>query len=182
VDVSLFETAAAWMSVPVAQFLASGSLPERQGSGAQGIAPYRAFRTADGELVVAAGNDTLFRALAGVLEHPEWIEDARFRTNPDRVEHQHVLDALIERDMISRPNAEWMALLEKAGIPCAPVQDVSGMLAHPQTDALGLVQNLPGTDIRTVGLPVSFDGSRPAPRTGVPRHGGDNAMLRAVTP
>jgi crotonobetainyl-CoA:carnitine CoA-transferase CaiB-like acyl-CoA transferase len=178
VDVSLFETAAAWMSVPVAQFLASGEAPERQGSGAQGIVPYRAYRTADGELVVAAGNDALFRALAVALERPEWLEDPRFRTNPDRVAHQTTLYPMIEAEMAKRSNAEWMARLDAAGIPCAPVQDVGAMLDHPQTRALGLLQTLPGTAVQAIGLPVSFDGQRPEPRGPVPRRGADNALLQ----
>lgn len=177
VDVSLFETAAAWMSVPVAQFLASGEAPERQGSGAQGIVPYRAYRTADGELVVAAGNDALFRALAVALERPEWPEDPRFRTNPDRVAHQATLYPMIEAEMAKRPNADWMARLDAAGIPCAPVQDVGAMLDHPQTRALGLLQTLPGTAVQAIGLPVSFDGQRPEPRGAVPRRGADNVLL-----
>lgn len=177
VDVSLFETAAAWMSVPVAQFLASGEPPERQGSGAQGIVPYRAYRTADGELVVAAGNDALFRALAAALERPEWLGDPRFRTNPDRVAHQATLYPMIEAEMVKRPNAEWMARLDAAGIPCAPVQDAGAMLDHAQTRALGLLQTLPGTPVQAIGLPVSFDGQRPEPRGPVPRRGADNALL-----
>jgi crotonobetainyl-CoA:carnitine CoA-transferase CaiB-like acyl-CoA transferase len=182
VDVSLFETAAAWMSVPVAQVLASGEAPERQGSGAQGIVPYRAYRTADGELVVAAGNDALFRALAAVLGRPEWLEDARFRTNPDRVAHQGVLYPMIEAEMAQRPTAEWMARLDGAGIPCAPVQDVGAMLDHPQTQALGLLQALPGTGVRAIGLPVSFDHTRPEPRGPVPTLGADNTLLGGSAP
>lgn len=178
VDVSLFETAAAWMSVPVAQFLSSGEAPARQGSGAQGIVPYRAYRTADGELVVAAGNDALFRSLAVALERPEWPEDARFRSNPDRVAHQDILYPLIEVEMAKRPTADWMARLEAAGIPCAPVQDVGAMLDHPQTRALGLLQALPGTGVQAIGLPVSFDGERPVPRGPVPRRGADNALIQ----
>lgn len=177
VDVSLFETAAAWMSVPVAQFLSSGEPQARQGSGAQGIVPYRAYRTADGELVVAAGNDALFRALAMALERPEWLGDARFRSNPDRVAHQDALYPMIEAEMARRPNAEWMARLDAAGIPCAPVQDVGAMLDHPQTRALGLLQALPGTGVQAIGLPVSFDGNRPEPRGPVPRRGADNALI-----
>lgn len=177
VDVSLFETAAAWMSVPVAQFLASGEAPERQGSGAQGIVPYRAYRTQDGELVVAAGNDALFRALAVALERPEWLEDPRFRSNPDRVAHQTTLYPMIEAEMAKRPTADWMARLDKAGIPCAPVQDAGAMLDHPQTQALGLLQALPGTAVRAIGLPVSFDGQRPEPRGPVPRRGADNGLI-----
>jgi crotonobetainyl-CoA:carnitine CoA-transferase CaiB-like acyl-CoA transferase len=182
VDVSLFETAAAWMSVPVAQFLASGEAPERQGSGAQGIVPYRAYRTEDGELVVAAGNDALFRALAGVLERPEWLEDSRFRTNPDRVAHQDALYPMIEAEMARRPTAEWIARMDAAGIPCAPVQDVGAMLDHPQTQALSLLQALPGTGVRAIGLPVSFDDHRPAPRGPVPARGADNALLDGDAP
>ncbi len=79
--------------------------------------------------------------------------------------------------MAKRPNAEWMARLDAAGIPCAPVQDVGAMLDHPQTQALGLLQTLPGTAVRAIGLPVSFDGNRPEPRGPVPRRGADNALL-----
>jgi crotonobetainyl-CoA:carnitine CoA-transferase CaiB-like acyl-CoA transferase len=177
VDVSLFATAAAWMSVPVAQFLSSGEAPERQGSGAQGIVPYRAYRTADGELVVAAGNDALFRALALVLERPDWVQDPRFRTNPDRVAHQETLYPLIEAEMARRTTTDWMARMDAAGIPCAPVQDVGAMLEHPQTRALGLLQALPGTGVQAIGLPVSFDGARPEPRGPVPARGADNTLL-----
>jgi crotonobetainyl-CoA:carnitine CoA-transferase CaiB-like acyl-CoA transferase len=177
VDVSLFETAVAWMTVPVSQYLASGEVPQPQGSGAQGIVPYRSYRTADGDLVVAAGNDGLFRSLCHVLGHSEWFEDPRFRSNPDRVAHQTVLYGLIEREMVTRSTSEWTALLEQAGVPCAPVQDVATMLSHPQTAALGIIQQIPGSAIRGVGLPVSFDGERPTPRSPPPGQGADTAML-----
>ena len=80
VDVSLFETAAGYVSLFAAQYQASGKLPSKQGSGANGIVPYRAYATRDSDLVVAAGSDGLFRRLAQVLGHPEWTEDARFAT------------------------------------------------------------------------------------------------------
>ncbi len=78
VDVSLFETAAAWMTMFAAQYLGSGELPRKNGSGQAGIVPYRAYRTVDGDLVVAAGNDSLFARLCAVLGHLEWSGDARF--------------------------------------------------------------------------------------------------------
>jgi crotonobetainyl-CoA:carnitine CoA-transferase CaiB-like acyl-CoA transferase len=177
VDVSLFETAIAWMTVPVSQYLASGEVPQPQGSGAQGIVPYRAYRTADGDLVVAAGNDGLFHSLCDVLGHPEWLDDPRFRSNPDRVANQTPLYGLIEREMATRSTGEWMALSEEAGVPFAPVQDVATMLAHPQTAALGIIQQIPGSALRGVGLPVSFDGQRPTPRSPPPGRGADTAMF-----
>ena len=88
IDVSLFETAAGWMSLLAAYYQASGELPTRLGSGAIGIVPYRAYQTKDSDLVVAAGSDALFRTLARVLGHPEWSDDPRFSSNPKRVEHQ----------------------------------------------------------------------------------------------
>jgi len=171
VDVSLFETATSLVSLLVANYMASGELPPKQGSGANGIVPYRAYATKDGDLVVAAGSDGLFRRLAQVLNHPEWIEDPRFASNPQRVEHQAVLYPLIEAEMSGRSSSEWIALLEAAGIPCAPVQNLAQMLAHEQTKALGLLQDVPGSAMQLVGLPLSFDGVRPAIRIRPPRLG-----------
>ena len=171
IDVSLFETASALMSLPAAQFMASGELPRKQGSGSPGIVPYRAYRTADGDLVVAAGSDGLFGRLSKVLGHPEWADDPRFLTNPKRVENQHELYALIEAEMLRRDTAAWIALLDDAGVPCAPVQNVAQMLAHPQTEALGIVQPIPDSRLTVVGLPMSIDGERPRPRSAPPQLG-----------
>ncbi len=161
VDVSLFETAAGWMNMYAAQYLASGELPRKNGSGQAAIVPYRAYRTSDGDLVVAAGNDSLFRKLCGVLGHPQWAGDPRFRTNPDRVAHAEILYSLIEEQMRKRSSADWTRLLDEAGVPCAPVQDVAQMLRHEQMKALGLLQAVHGLSIPLIGLPLSLDGRRP---------------------
>ena len=171
IDVSLFETSAGWMSLLAANYQASGELPKRLGSGAIGIVPYRAYDTSDGDLVVAAGSETLFRKLAQVLGHAEWADDARFASNPKRVENQAALYALIEAEMRKRNTAEWIAVLEEAGIPCAPVQNVAEMIAHEQTKALGLMQEVPASAMKFIGLPLSFDGTRPAIRSRPPRLG-----------
>lgn len=177
VDVSLFETAATWMTMYSAQYLAGGKLPGKNGSGQTGIVPYRAYRTADGDLVVAAGNNDLFRHLCEVLAHPEWAQDARFIDNPTRVQNAAALYALLEPQLAARSNAEWIALLDEAGIPCAPVQDVAGMLGHPQTAALGLLQPVPGSSIPLIGLPLRIDGQRPQPRSSAPKLGEMNAPV-----
>jgi crotonobetainyl-CoA:carnitine CoA-transferase CaiB-like acyl-CoA transferase len=171
VDVSLFETAAAWMVMLAAQYVGSGDIPTRHGSGASGIVPYRAYRTSDGDLVVAAGNDGLFRRLCTVLGHPEWPERTEFKTNPDRVKNAQALYALIENEMARRSNAEWTAALDTAGVPCAPVQNVKQMLECGQMQALGLLQDVPGSSKPLIGLPISFDGERPLPRSASPALG-----------
>jgi crotonobetainyl-CoA:carnitine CoA-transferase CaiB-like acyl-CoA transferase len=178
IDVSLFETAAALFSLPLSQYIASGELPVKHGSGAAGIVPYRAYRTADGDLVVGTGNDVLYRKFCDVLAKPEWASDPRFKTNPDRVKNETTLYPLLETEMLTRSNAEWIKLLDAAGVPCAPVHNAREMLSHPQTAALGLQQAIPGSGMRLIGLPVSFDGKRPAPRTKPPALGEHNALLK----
>ncbi|OGA11496.1 MAG: carnitine dehydratase [Betaproteobacteria bacterium RIFCSPHIGHO2_12_FULL_69_13] len=171
VDVSLFETAAAWMGPYAVQYLASGEVPKRGGSGRVEIVPYQAYPAADGDFVIGAANDALFRKLCGALGHPEWAEDPRFRSNADRVKSHGALDALIEAETRKRSRAEWGAALEAAGVPCAPVQNVRELLEHEQLRALGMLQAVPGSSVPLIGLPISFDGERPAPRSGPPALG-----------
>jgi len=161
VDVSLFETAATWMQMYAAQYAASGELPRRDGSGQAAIVPYRAYRTTDADLVVAAGNNALFRKFCGVLGHPQWAEDSRFNDNSDRVKNAQARYGMIEREMAKRSTAQWTELLEAAGVPCAPVQNVAQMLGHEQLAAHWLLQKVEGSSIPLIGLPISFDGKRP---------------------
>ena len=171
VDVSLFETATCWVSLLASQFLASGKLADKQGSGAPGIVPYKAYVTRDGEIVIAAGSDALFKALSTAIGHPEWNDDPRFTDNPARVQHQRVLYAMIDGTIASQTTGHWITCLEAAGVPCSAVNNLAEMLAHPQTKALGLVQDVPGTDMRFIGLPLSFDGQRPQPVSAPPKLG-----------
>jgi len=177
IDTSLYETVLAFMCYHAANFQASGELPRRHGSGAAMIAPYRGYATKDGFIVIGAGNDRLFATLARVLGHPEWIDDARFRTNPDRVANQAVLYRWIEEIIAGRTTREWQATLDAAGVPNAPMQTIAEVLAHPQTEALGMLQPSPDGDITLVGLPLSFDGVRPAFRRAPPALGADTAEI-----
>jgi crotonobetainyl-CoA:carnitine CoA-transferase CaiB-like acyl-CoA transferase len=171
VDVSLLETAAAWMAPFAMQYLASGAVPARQGTGQTGIVPYRAYATADGELVVAAGNNQLYGKFCAVLGRPEWAADDRFATNPDRVSNAAQLDELLEPVLATRTNAEWTRDLDDAGVPCAPVQDVGQMLAHEQIAALGLLRSLPGLSQPVIGPALSIDDNRPLARSAPPALG-----------
>lgn len=177
VDVSLFETASTWVSLIAAQVLATGEVPARQGSGTASIVPYKGYATANGEIVVAAGNDGLFRRLAGVVGHPEWADDPRFAGNPERVANQAELYAKLDAILLQQTTETWITRLEAAGVPCSPVNDMRQMLEHPQTEALGLVQRVPDTSIDVVGLPLSFGGQRPRPQGPPPALGEHTARL-----
>jgi crotonobetainyl-CoA:carnitine CoA-transferase CaiB-like acyl-CoA transferase len=177
VDVSLYETALAWLTVPIADYLAGGGVPRRHGSGVSNIVPYQTFGAADGTLLIAAGNDLLFGRLCQALGLPELAGDARFATNGARVANRDALIALLQAAVAQRNVQELSAALEAAGIPCGPVNDVSQALADPQTEALGIITAAPGTGARSVGLPLSFDGRRPPHAGRAPRLGEHQTLL-----
>ena len=108
---------------------------------------FQAFDTADGQVIVAAANDRLFAKLAVALGRPEWAQDPRYKTNADRYANKDVLVARSTEIMRQQPSEVWVARLEKAGVPCAPINDMTHMKAHPQTAALGMLQPVPEIDL-----------------------------------
>src|SRR5690348_4959624 len=136
VDTSLYETTLAWMSLPISAYLADGHMPARHGSGIGPIVPYQAFETADGYMMVAAGNDNLFRRLCAAIGRPDLAEDPRFRTNADRVVNRGGLIAILDGIFSGEPIAFWETRLDAAGIPNGPIQTVDQVVADPQTAAL----------------------------------------------
>ncbi|MBL6459506.1 CoA transferase [Belnapia sp. T6] len=177
VDVSLFETALAWMTIPASDYMASGELPQRLGSGVGNIVPYQAWDLADGRLLIAAGNDLLFGKLCRVLHLDALAADPRFATNGGRVANRWELIALLADVIRTRQVAELTTALQQAGVPCGPVNTVDVALADPQTEALGIVQTLPDGP-RTIALPLSLDGQRPPVSGPAPRLGEHQDMLK----
>jgi crotonobetainyl-CoA:carnitine CoA-transferase CaiB-like acyl-CoA transferase len=177
VDTSLYETSLAWMSIMLADHLATRELPARHGSGVAMIVPYQAFAARDGFMMVAAGNDNLFRRLAAAIGRPTLAEDPRFRTNGDRVVNRNALVPILADIFATEPRGHWAKLLDAAGIPNGPINTMDQVVADPQTQALGLIQSQPGSDLALVGMPLSFDGSRPEFTKRAPTLGEDNAAI-----
>ncbi|MEW5010856.1 MAG: CoA transferase [Cycloclasticus sp.] len=174
VDTALYETALSWMTYHMAGYHATGDLPTPQGSGVQGIAPYQAFECSDGYLVVAAPNNKLFEQLKGVMGNPEWANEDRFKTNPDRFENKPELIRLMTDILIKETRAHWREKLDVVGIPNSPIQLADEVLADPQTQALGIVQESVGDAMKLVGLPIKFNGERPPLQNVAPALGADN--------
>ena len=184
VDTSLYETSLAWMSVHIAGYLAYGEIRRPMGSGIYEIVPHQAFATSDGYVMVAAGNDSLFRKLTKALGVADMADDPRMRTNDQRVINRSaVIDPL--SDVFRRESTtHWIKLLEEAGIPAAPLQTVDQVIVDPQTQALSMIQSAPGSNTKVVGLPLSFNGERGPNRFAAPQLGEHNALLdnyRGVT-
>lgn len=178
VDTSLFETALGWLQVSMAGFQATGQQPARHRSGNPNVVVFQALPTADGEVVVAAANDRLFAKLARLVGHAEWAADPRYASNALRVQHKAELLPPLQALFRQRSTADWIAALEDAGIPCGPIQDFAQVMAEPQTEAIGIFQNIPDIDLRVVGLPLSFDGERPPVRGRAPELGEHNRDIR----
>jgi crotonobetainyl-CoA:carnitine CoA-transferase CaiB-like acyl-CoA transferase len=178
VDTSLYETTLAWMMLPISAYLANGEIPSRHGSGIEQIVPYQAFETANGFMMVAAGNDNLFRRLCAALDRPGLAEDPRFRTNSDRVVNRRLLVPILADIFAAAPATVWVARLDAAGIPNSPIQTLDQVVADAQTAALGIIQQGPGNSaLSLVGLPLSFDGARPPFAKPAPRLGEDNPEI-----
>ena len=182
VDTSLFETAVNLVPYQLVGYLATGRSPAPHGSGIASIAPYEAFATADGLLMVAAANDRLFAALCTAIDVPELVADGRFARNRDRVENRGALAQALSRAFLRRGVAEWLDRLGRAGVPAAPVLDVGEVADHPQVAALGLRQPLPRAglpELELVGLPLAFDTVRVPHRAPPPALGEHTAEVLA---
>ena len=177
VTTSLYETAIGWMSPHVGGYLSGGAMRRPLGSGVTEIVPHQAFPTADGYIMVAAGNDNLFRALCGAIERTELPRDERFTTNSKRVENRNTLIPLLEDVFRARPSTEWQSRLDAVGVPAAPIENVAQVVASKQTEALCILQKAPDLDLTLVGLPIEFDGKRPPYRSSAPTLGEHNDLL-----
>jgi crotonobetainyl-CoA:carnitine CoA-transferase CaiB-like acyl-CoA transferase len=177
VDASLYETALGLLTVHFARYQAGGQLPERHPSGSLAVVLFQAIDTADKQVIVAAANDRLFAKLVKELGHPEWATDKRYKTNADRFANKDELVAAVTDIMRRRPSAEWVERLQKAGVPCAPINDIAHLKTHPQTVALDMVQRAPDVDLDLMSLPLTFGGERPRIRKRAPRLGQHNEEL-----
>jgi crotonobetainyl-CoA:carnitine CoA-transferase CaiB-like acyl-CoA transferase len=180
IDGSLYETALAWMTIPIAGALASGSEPKRWGSDSPMLAPYKAYATRDGHVMIAAGNDNLFRKLCNTLGKSEWADDARFRVNADRLANRDLLNKSIAAVVCDFTSDHWVEKLNAVGVPCAPTQTVLTVVSHPQTQAVEMLTPTPDGRMNLVRLPLRFDGQRPAIRSGPPGLGAQNELLPEI--
>ena len=171
VNTSLFETALTWAGQRFNAYVNEGRIPERSATGHANLVPYQAFETADAPLMICCGNDRLFARLAEALGRPDWATDPRFASNRGRLANRTEMVAQIGAALAAAPRAEWMAKLTAAAIPNGPMNTIAEVAAEAQTAAIGLLQKVPGEDFSLLGLPISFDGERPAIRAGAPRLG-----------
>ncbi|WOJ92262.1 CoA transferase [Congregibacter variabilis] len=174
VDLALLDVTAATLANQASNFLVGGLTPKRLGNAHPNIVPYQSFAARDREFILAVGNDTQFEKLATLLDRPELASDARFAKNASRVAHRDTLVPLLADCFAARDAADWLALLEAAGIPAGPINNIDEALSEPQLAARGMIVDLPHPDnanLKVVGSPIKLSRTpvsyqRPPPRLG----------------
>jgi crotonobetainyl-CoA:carnitine CoA-transferase CaiB-like acyl-CoA transferase len=139
-----------------------GKEPVRMGNAHPNTVPYQDFPTADGYMILAIGNDSQFANFCVASGHPEWAEDPRFRIGSARVANRQVLIPMLRQLTVGRPTHEWVALLEKAGVPCGPINRVADVFDDPQVRARGTQISMAhpvGGDIPLVASPIRLSGT-----------------------
>ena len=143
IDLALLDVQVACLGNQALNYLVSGSAPRRMGNAHPNIVPYQDFPTADGDMILAIGNDGQFARFCTIAGHPEWAGDTRFADNAARVKHCRELIPLLRQATVMRSTAEWIAALESAAVPCGPLNDLAAVFADPQVQARALKVEMP---------------------------------------
>ena len=164
IDMALLDVQVAMLANMDTNYLASGEPPKRWGNAHPNIVPYQTFATSDGHIIVAVGNDGQYQKFVAVGGRPELAADERFATNPMRVRHRDILVPLLAEMVRTRTKQQWIDLLEAAGVPCGPINNLDEVFVNPQVAARKLRIDLPhptaGT-VKLVGSPMKLSATPP---------------------
>src|SRR3546814_4844261 len=139
VDIGMFDCQLALLENAAIRYFTSGKAPGPLGARHPSITPFEAFETGDGYVIVAAGNDALFRKLADALGRPEWKDDPRYVSNPKSAEHVEALKAQLATILRTAPTEHLMTVPDAAGIPAGPINDIGQAENYPQAAARNMI-------------------------------------------
>lgn len=175
-DASLMDTALGWVSYHLQGFMATGDVPGPMGSSLGSIAPYRAFKTSDGHVMIAAGNDGIFERLCAALGLSDCAADPRFATNADRVRHRDELETMVEEQTRHVSTADLLALTRLHAVPASAIQTIAEVVDDDQVAASDMIHSTAHPQVdgyRDVSLPLRIGGERPRAERPPPAPGGD---------
>ena len=159
IDMALLDTQVGWLANQNLNYLFSGEPPQRLGNAHPNITPYDTFKTTDGDIILAIGNQAQYEKFCHAAGLSALTEDSRFKDNPSRVAHRDALKALIAPAMLTRTTGEWMAVLETLGVPCGPINRLDQVFADPQVVHRQLKVDVPhrvAGSLPLVANPIKF--------------------------
>jgi crotonobetainyl-CoA:carnitine CoA-transferase CaiB-like acyl-CoA transferase len=174
VDIGMLDATAALLTYQAAIYFATGASPVRLGNRHPTIVPYETFPASDGDIVLAVGNDELWRSFCRATGLSELADDPRFATNRARVQYYDALKPQIDARLRTRTRADWIAVLAAAGVPCGSVRAIADVLTDPQLDArdmIAAVEHASLGPLRTLGIPIKLSGTPGRVRTAPPTLG-----------
>jgi crotonobetainyl-CoA:carnitine CoA-transferase CaiB-like acyl-CoA transferase len=174
VDVAMLDSVAALLTYQAGIYFANGQPPKRAGNAHPTVAPYETFRAKDGDVILAAGNDDLWRKFCGVAGLDAHVADPRFATNRERVRNYDALRPLVAEAFLTKTRTEWLAVLNEAGIPAGPVRDLHEVLTDEQLLARDMVHQLQHSvagRVQVLGVPVKLSGTAGSIRSAPPALG-----------
>jgi crotonobetainyl-CoA:carnitine CoA-transferase CaiB-like acyl-CoA transferase len=158
-DLALLDSQIALLAYQNTNYFSTGEPPKRIGNLHPNIVPYQPFRTSDGDVILACGNDNLFRKFCEAAGCTGFATDPRFATNGKRVENRVELTRLLQEIFLKKKTSEWLELLETAGIPNGPINNIAQVYAEPQVKARGVrveLTNVSGVKVPLVASPMRF--------------------------
>ncbi|MBL6598627.1 MAG: CoA transferase [Alphaproteobacteria bacterium] len=161
VDIGMLDCQVALLENAMMRYFTSGTAPGPLGARHPSITPFEAYETQDGYIIISAGNDALFAKMADGMGKPEWATDPRYTTNDLRNQNVDAIKDEMEAVLKTNTTAHWIAVMDKAGVPCGPINNVAQAAEHPQTLARNMIVNVedPVTGpMRVIGNPVKISG------------------------
>ncbi|WP_108508537.1 CaiB/BaiF CoA transferase family protein [Polynucleobacter acidiphobus] len=155
IDMALLDTQVAMLANISSNYLCSGVSPHRWGNAHPNVVPYQTFQTSDSWIIVAVGNDSQFRNFVKVGNREALADDPRFATNPARIEHRAALIPLLAEMVKEKTKAQWITLLEAAGVPCGPINNLLEVFENEQVISRGIEMRVPHPTAGTMKLVAS---------------------------
>ncbi len=159
IDMALLDVQVATLANQAMNYLATGNNPKRLGNAHPNIVPYQAFKTADGFMILAVGNDAQFKRFCELTEREDLIEDERFQKNSSRVKHREILVPQVAEIMTMKTTESWLDELNQRGIPCGPINNIDQVFDDPQVRHRGIQQTLKHPSagkVASVGNPINL--------------------------
>ena len=179
-DIALLDVQMAALANQGMNYLATGENPQRQGNGHPNIVPYQTFKTQDGTMILAVGNDGQFAKFCQLAERAELCDDERFGTNAQRVKNRTVLLPIIESIMLTQSCAWWLRELERIGVPCGAVNTIEQVVEHPQTKHRQMIRQLStpsGDSVPTIASPIKMSDTPVQYKNAAPQLGQDTTEI-----